>query len=159
MLKRALTVFADVEKSPDGLAALMGEPGKKDTMNFAMGLTEAPGWARFREDELADWLNTFLARVWPFYNRSICNLVRSLVEPLLENHRPSMFRRINFEKLDLGDQPIQVPKVRWLGTRSDGMGASIGVGPRVVRTRQNSAQRDHLDVDDRHRRQGRGGVR
>lgn len=125
MLKRALTVFADVEKSPDGLAALMGEPGKKDTMNFAMGLTEAPGWARFREDELADWLNTFLARVWPFYNRSICNLVRSLVEPLLENHRPSMFRRINFEKLDLGDQPIQVPKVRWLGTRSDGMGASI----------------------------------
>lgn len=127
MLKRALTVFADVEKSPDGLAALMGEPGKKDTMNFAMGLTEAPGWARFREDEIADWLNTFLARVWPFYNRSICNLVRSAVEPLLEDHRPSMFRRIYFEKLDLGDQPIQLPKVRWLGTRSDGMGASIEV--------------------------------
>ena len=125
MFKRALTALYDVEKSPEGLAALMGAPGSKDPAAFGLGVKEAPAWARFRPDELADWLNGFLERAWPFYNRSICNAVRTAVEPLLEEHRPSMFRRIYFEKLDLGAEPIRVPKVTWVGERSDGMGASL----------------------------------
>ena len=47
------------------------------------------------------------------------------MEPLLEEHRPSSFKRIHFEKLDLGPEPIRVNAVRWVGERSDGMGASI----------------------------------
>lgn len=126
LLKRALTACYDVEKSPEGLAALMGAPdAKRDPSAFVMGVSESPGWARFREDELADWLNAFLARLWPFVNRSVCALVRAQVEPLLEEHRPSTFKRIHFEKLDLGPEPIRVNAVRWVGERSDGMGASI----------------------------------
>ena len=126
LLKRALTACYDVEKSPEGLAALMGAPdAKRDPSAFVMGVSESPGWARFREDELADWLNAFLARLWPFVNRSVCALVRAQVEPLLEEHRPSTFKRIHFEKLDLGPEPIHVNAVRWVGERSDGMGASI----------------------------------
>ena len=126
LLKRALTACYDVEKSPEGLAALMGAPdAKRDPSAFVIGVSESPGWARFREDELADWLNAFLARLWPFVNRSVCGLVRAQVEPLLEEHRPSTFKRIHFEKLDLGPEPIRVNAVRWLGERSDGMGASI----------------------------------
>lgn len=128
LLKRALTVCYDVEKSPDGLAALlMGQTGfqKKDPSKFALGVAESPGWARFREDELTEWLNSFLTRLWPFVNRSVCGLVRSQVEPLLEEHRPGMFKRIHFEKLDLGPEAIRVNGARWVGTRSNGMGASL----------------------------------
>ena len=126
LLKKALTACFDVEKSPEGLAALMGAAdARRDPAALVMGVSEAPGWARFREDELATWLNLFLARLWPFVNRSVCALVRAQVEPLLEEHRPSSFKRIHFEKLDLGPEPIRVNAVRWVGERSDGMGASI----------------------------------
>jgi|TARA_B110000977_G_scaffold184660_1_gene248675 hypothetical protein len=90
-----------------------------------MGVAETPAWARFREDELVEWLNKFVERLWPFVNRSICALVRSQVEPLLEEHRPSALRRIHFEKLDLGPEPIRVNGARWVGTRSDNLGASL----------------------------------
>ena len=126
LLKRALTACYDVEKNPEGLAALMGvAETRRDPAALVMGVSESPGWARFREDELANWLNLFLSRLWPFVNRSVCALVRAQVEPLLEEHRPSTFKRIHFEKLDLGPEPIRVNAVRWVGERSDGMGASI----------------------------------
>ena len=126
ILKRALTACYDVEKSPEGLAALMGvAETRRDPAALVMGVSESPGWARFREDELANWLNLFLGRLWPFVNRSVCALVRAQVEPLLEEHRPSTIKRIHFEKLDLGPEPIRVNAVRWVGERSDGMGASV----------------------------------
>lgn len=130
LLKKALTICYDNEKSPDGLAVLFGTgkagyDSKKDPGAFAMGVAETPAWARFREDELVEWLNKFVERLWPFVNRSICALVRSQVEPLLEEHRPSALRRIHFEKLDLGPEPIRVNGARWVGTRSDNLGASL----------------------------------
>ena len=126
ILKRALAACYDVEKSPEGLAALMGAAEtRRDPAALVMGVSESPGWARFREDELANWLNLFLGRLWPFVNRSVCALVRAQVEPLLEEHRPSTIKRIHFEKLDLGPEPIRVNAVRWVGERSDGMGASV----------------------------------
>ena len=31
-----------------------------------------------------DFINTFLARAWPFYNRALQTVIRQAVEPLLE---------------------------------------------------------------------------
>ena len=58
---------------------------RRDPAALVMGVSESPGWARFREDELANWLNLFLSRLWPFVNRSVCALVRAQVEPLLDH--------------------------------------------------------------------------
>jgi hypothetical protein len=38
----------------------------------------------------------------PFYNRALQTVIRQAVEPLLEEHRPSIMKRIVFEALDLG---------------------------------------------------------
>ena len=124
VFKRALTAFFDAEKSKEGLAALMGKVEAIDKSEFNFG-SSAPSWARFQENELAHWLNGFLARTWPFYNRSVCNLVRDIVEPLLEEHRPGIFSRLYFDTLDLGHEPIQVRGVEYVGTRSDAMGVSL----------------------------------
>ena len=125
LLKKALTACFDVEKSPEGLAALMGAAdARRDPAALVMGVSEAPGWARFREDELATWLNLFLARLWPFVNRSVCARARA-GGAAAGGARPSSFKRIHFEKLDLGPEPIRVNAVRWVGERNDGMGASI----------------------------------
>ena len=124
VFKRALTAFFDAEKSKEGLAALMGKVEAIDKSKFNFG-SSAPSWARFQENELADWLNGFLARTWPFYNRSVCNLVRDIVEPLLEEHRPGIFSRLYFDTLDLGHEPIQVRSAEYVGTRSDAMGVSL----------------------------------
>ena len=124
VFKKALTAFFDAEKSKEGLAQLMGKVEAIDKSEFNFG-TSAPSWARFQEHELAHWLNGFLARTWPFYNRSVCNLVRDIVEPLLEEHRPGIFSRLYFDTLDLGQEPIQVRRVEYVGTRSDAMGVSL----------------------------------
>lgn len=124
-LKRALTVYYDAEKNAEGLNALMGKGSEVNKSEVSFAVT-TPQWIRYQDAELVGWLNVFLARTWPFYNRALCNTVRSVVEPLLEEHRPgSIISKLYFDRLDLGDVPIQINNVKLLGSKSEEMGLSL----------------------------------
>ena len=104
-LKRALTVYYDAEKDSAGLDHLMGKSSGVSKSTVTFGVT-TPQWIRFQDQELVHWLNQFLARTWPFYNTALCRTIRGVVEPLLEEQRPSVLSKLYFDSLDLGPVPI-----------------------------------------------------
>jgi Ca2+-dependent lipid-binding protein len=123
-LKRALTVYYDAEKNAEGLHALMGKSAEVNKSEVSFAVT-TPQWIRYQDAELVNWLNVFLARTWPFYNRALCSTIRAAVEPLLEEHRPSLLSKMYFDALDLGPEPIQMRYVKFVGSKSDAMGVSL----------------------------------
>mmetsp|Transcript_44982 Transcript_44982/g.72229 ORF Transcript_44982/g.72229 Transcript_44982/m.72229 type:complete len:899 (+) Transcript_44982:330-3026(+) len=123
-LKQALTVYYDAEKNADGLNALMGRSSGVTRAAVAFAVT-TPQWIRYQDTELVTWLNVFLARTWPFYNRALCQTIRNTVEPLLEEHRPSILSKICFDALDLGTEPVTIKYVKFVGSRSEAMGVSL----------------------------------
>ncbi|KAJ0090644.1 hypothetical protein Patl1_12498 [Pistacia atlantica] len=48
------------------------------------------------------WLNHQLKKLWPYINEAASELIRSNVEPVLEEYRPSILQSLKFSKLTLG---------------------------------------------------------
>lgn len=120
-----LSNFLALEKDPLRMAELMGLPAvRTNEIQFA---NAAPIWARYRPDELAPWLNKFLTQVWPFYNKAVSELVREIVEPLMEAARPSVLKRLSFKELDFGENPFVIRNVAYVGTKSEDKAVSIDV--------------------------------
>jgi len=120
-----LANFLALEKDPLRMAELLGLPVvRTNEIQFA---NAAPIWARYRSDELTPWLNKFLTQVWPFYNKAVSELVREIVEPLMEAARPSVLKRLSFKELDFGENPFVIRNVAYVGTKSAGKAVSIDV--------------------------------
>ena len=117
-------MYYDVEKNAEGLNELMGKSADVDKSAVTFAVT-TPQWIRYQDAELVTWLNGFLARAWPFYNRALCSLIRRIVEPLLEEHRPGLFSKLYFDSLDLGPEPIQLKYIKFMGAKAEGMGMSL----------------------------------
>ncbi|KAJ6295434.1 hypothetical protein OIU78_023451 [Salix suchowensis] len=48
------------------------------------------------------WLNAHLDKIWPYVNEAASDLIRSNVEPILEQYTPAIFSSMKFSKLTLG---------------------------------------------------------
>ncbi|KAF9662112.1 hypothetical protein SADUNF_Sadunf18G0019400 [Salix dunnii] len=48
------------------------------------------------------WLNVQLDKIWPYVNEAASDLIRSNVEPILEQYTPAIFSSMKFSKLTLG---------------------------------------------------------
>ncbi|CAJ1973697.1 unnamed protein product [Sphenostylis stenocarpa] len=49
-----------------------------------------------------NWLNTQLRRIWPHVDEAASELIRTIVEPILEQYRPIILSSLTFSKLTLG---------------------------------------------------------
>ncbi|KAJ0230647.1 Synaptotagmin [Hirschfeldia incana] len=49
-----------------------------------------------------NWLNLELEKIWPYVNEAASELIRSSVEPVLEQYTPAMIASLKFSKLTLG---------------------------------------------------------
>ncbi|ESR63622.1 Synaptotagmin-4 [Citrus sinensis] len=61
-----------------------------------------PPWVVFQQRQKLNWLNYQLDKLWPFINEAASELIRSNVEPILEQYRPSILASLSFSKLTLG---------------------------------------------------------
>ncbi|XVE53594.1 hypothetical protein DITRI_Ditri03aG0014800 [Diplodiscus trichospermus] len=48
------------------------------------------------------WLNLQLKKIWPYVNEAASELIRTLVEPILEQYTPAILSSMKFAKLTLG---------------------------------------------------------
>ncbi|PKI47107.1 hypothetical protein CRG98_032520 [Punica granatum] len=48
------------------------------------------------------WLNTHLKKIWPYVDEAASELIRTTVEPILEQYRPAILQSLTFSKLTLG---------------------------------------------------------
>lgn len=62
-----------------------------------------PSWLVFSQRQKLTWLNLQLDKIWPYVNEAASELIRSSVEPMLEQYRPSILAALTFSKLTLGN--------------------------------------------------------
>jgi len=83
-------------------------PGKLGTQYL---LHNIPRWLNYSEREKTEWLNTLIQQAWPYYDKAICDEIKSQVEPMLDEYRPSFIKRISFAKLTFGDSPFRIEDI------------------------------------------------
>ncbi|GKU87302.1 hypothetical protein SLEP1_g1725 [Rubroshorea leprosula] len=72
-----------------------------------------PSWA-------LNWLNQELAKIWPYVNEAASELIRSNVEPILEQYTPAVLESLKFSTLTLG---AVAPQFKGVSIIDDGSGA------------------------------------
>eukprot|EP00249_Psilotum_nudum_P024799 c29296_g1_i4 orf=458-1945(-) len=71
-----------------------------------------PSWLSFPIFERVKWLNKQLERVWPYVAQAASDVIRSSVEPVLEEYRPVGITSLKFTKLFLGNVAPQIEGIR-----------------------------------------------
>ncbi|XP_059315920.1 synaptotagmin-5-like [Lycium ferocissimum] len=61
-----------------------------------------PSWLVFSNQQKLTWLNSHLEKLWPYVDEAASELVRSSVEPILEQYRPVILASLKFSKFTLG---------------------------------------------------------
>ncbi|XP_028799058.1 synaptotagmin-4-like [Neltuma alba] len=61
-----------------------------------------PPWVVFTRRQKLNWLNTHLQKIWPYVNQATSELIKSNVEPILEQYTPKILSSITFSKFTLG---------------------------------------------------------
>ncbi|KAF1887333.1 hypothetical protein Lal_00040935 [Lupinus albus] len=61
-----------------------------------------PSWVVFSKSQKLNWLNSHLTKIWPYVNEAASELIKTSVEPILEQYRPFILYSLKFSKLTLG---------------------------------------------------------
>ena len=87
--------------------------------------------------ESAQWLNEFLASVWPIINPDLFTSIADILEDVMQASLPKFVRMISVDDLGQGSEALRILGVRWLPT-----GAASG----------------HVDSDGKVKAQSRGNI-
>lgn len=80
-----------------------------------------PSWVVFSQRQKLTWLNLELRKIWPYVNEAASELIRSSVEPILEQYRPAVLSSLKFSKLTLGTVAPQFTGVSIIEGETDGI--------------------------------------
>ncbi|KAH7671919.1 Enolase-like N-terminal protein [Dioscorea alata] len=61
-----------------------------------------PSWVVFAQSQKLNWLNLQLTKIWPYVDQAASEVIKSSVEPVLEQYRPVVLSSLKFSKLTLG---------------------------------------------------------
>ncbi|XP_074351091.1 synaptotagmin-5-like [Apium graveolens] len=61
-----------------------------------------PSWVVFSQQQKLKWLNEHLTKIWPYVDEAASELIKTNVEPILEQYRPIILSSLKFSKLTLG---------------------------------------------------------
>ncbi|KDP29129.1 hypothetical protein JCGZ_16518 [Jatropha curcas] len=103
-----------------------------DTDSLLDLLLEVPMWMKHPDYDRIDWLNMFVLDIWPYLDKAVSNLIRSMANPMFEEYVGKFYiKSIGFKCLNLGNLPPTVhgikvqetnekelviePAVRWAG--------------------------------------------
>ncbi|GAA0141833.1 membrane trafficking regulatory protein [Lithospermum erythrorhizon] len=78
-----------------------------------------PPWVVFSQRQKLKWLNQHLDKIWPYVNEAASEIIRSSVEPTLEQYRPVLLASIKFSKLTLGTVAPQFTGVQIMDGEKD----------------------------------------
>ncbi|XP_009125786.1 synaptotagmin-4 [Brassica rapa] len=84
-----------------------------------------PSWVVFSQRQKLNWLNLELEKIWPYVNEAASELIRSSVEPVLEQYTPAMIASLKFSKLTLGTVAPQFTGVSILENESGPTGITM----------------------------------
>lgn len=59
-------------------------------------------------------------QVWPILDPVVCALIKSTIEPLLDDMKPPFIAAMGFQKLTLGELPVELEGIRVVGGEPEG---------------------------------------
>ncbi|KAM7275165.1 hypothetical protein ACFE04_017031 [Oxalis oulophora] len=71
------------------------------------------------------WLNVQLDKIWPYVNEAASELIKSSVEPILEQYRPAILQSLKFSTLTLGTVAPQFTGITILESESGPGGVTM----------------------------------
>ncbi|KAM6553323.1 hypothetical protein CsatB_014085 [Cannabis sativa] len=71
-----------------------------------------PSWVSFTQWQKLKWLNQHLSKIWPYVNEAASELIKTNVEPVLEQYRPIILSSLKFSKFTLGTVAPQFTGIR-----------------------------------------------
>lgn len=80
-----------------------------------------PSWVVFSQRQKLTWLNHHLEKIWPYVNEAASELIKSSVEPVLEQYRPFILSSLKFSKFTLGTVAPQFTGVSLIEDGSSGV--------------------------------------
>ncbi|XP_026387608.1 synaptotagmin-5-like [Papaver somniferum] len=80
-----------------------------------------PSWVVFSEKQKLTWLNLELSKIWPYVDQAASELIKTSVEPVLEQYRPVILSSLKFSKLTLGTVAPQFTGVSIIEDGEDGI--------------------------------------
>ncbi|XP_009631332.1 synaptotagmin-5-like [Nicotiana tomentosiformis] len=80
-----------------------------------------PSWVVFSNQQKLKWLNSHLEKLWPYVDEAASELVRSSVEPILEQYRPMILASLKFSKFTLGTVAPQFTGISILEDGTEGI--------------------------------------
>ncbi|KAB2595992.1 synaptotagmin-3-like [Pyrus ussuriensis x Pyrus communis] len=95
-------------------------------------LPEIPPWVKNPNYHRVDWLNKFIADLWPYLEKEIAGTIRSVAQPIFDEYIGKFqIESIEFERIDMGTLPpilnglevfetndnelIMEPSIKWAG--------------------------------------------
>ncbi|XP_010453150.1 PREDICTED: synaptotagmin-4-like isoform X2 [Camelina sativa] len=84
-----------------------------------------PSWVVFSQRQKLNWLNLELEKIWPYVNEAASELIKSSVEPVLEQYTPAMLASLKFSKFTLGTVAPQFTGVSILESESGHNGITM----------------------------------
>ncbi|XP_027919437.1 synaptotagmin-5 isoform X2 [Vigna unguiculata] len=80
-----------------------------------------PSWVVFSSSQKLSWLNSHLTKIWPYVNEAASELIKTSVEPILEQYRPVILDSLKFSKFTLGTVAPQFTGVSIIEDGGDGV--------------------------------------
>ncbi|XP_034699739.1 synaptotagmin-5 [Vitis riparia] len=80
-----------------------------------------PSWVVFSQRQKLTWLNHHLTKIWPYVNEAASELIRTNVEPILEQYRPMILSSLKFSRFTLGTVSPQFTGVSIIEDGADGI--------------------------------------
>ncbi|KAF3453760.1 hypothetical protein FNV43_RR04201 [Rhamnella rubrinervis] len=80
-----------------------------------------PSWVVFSQRQKLKWLNLHLVKIWPYVNEAGSELIRTSVEPILEQYRPMILSSLKFSRFTLGTVAPQFTGVSIVEDGGDGI--------------------------------------
>ncbi|XP_027368963.1 synaptotagmin-5-like isoform X1 [Abrus precatorius] len=80
-----------------------------------------PSWVVFSSRQKLTWLNSHLTKIWPYVNEAASELIKTSVEPILEEYRPVILASLKFSKFTLGTVAPQFTGVSIIEDAGDGV--------------------------------------
>ncbi|XP_074275666.1 synaptotagmin-1-like [Silene latifolia] len=105
---------------------------EQDAEKLQRLLPEIPLWVKNPDFDRMDWLNKFIAQMWPYLDKAICKTVKDIATPIIAEQIPKYkIDSVEFVKLSLGSLPptfqgmkvyvtdekelIMEPSLKWAG--------------------------------------------
>ncbi|KAL6982666.1 Synaptotagmin-2 [Sarracenia purpurea var. burkii] len=105
---------------------------EQDSQTLQRLLPEIPLWVKNPDFDRVDWLNKFIATMWPYLDKAICKTAKSIAKPIIAEQIPKYkIESVEFEVLTLGTLPptfqgmkvyiteekelIMEPSLKWAG--------------------------------------------